>query len=219
MRIPSAITQVFSAFLDALLPLSSESVIARALDEEELVKLITPVSHRREPWVYCMFRYSDPKVRALMRAIKYRGEKAPLSALGRITADEIMSILEDKVLLEGWKDILLTPVPSSPQRLRNRGYNQADRIALAALPHLENMLSYAPDILARHDRVSQVKVEKGGRRENIRNAFFVLRPEKINGKYVILIDDVVESGTTLEDARRALIEAGAVDVIAIAIAH
>jgi len=215
--------RAFSFFLDAFLPLSSESVIARALSEKELAKLVTPALHTREPWVYCLFRYSDPKVRALMRAIKYRGEKVPLPVLGKIAGDEIMSILEDKVLFEGWKNILLVPIPSAPRRLKKRGYNQADRIARGALPYLESMLSYAPDILARRDRQSQVDVAKEERRRNIEGAFFVpdnhIIYDKIHGSSIILIDDIAESGATLSDARRALIEAGATDVIAVAIAH
>ncbi len=211
--------QFISNIIDAILPLSSEAAIARSLSEETLGKLLNPVTHAREPWITALFSYYNPKVRALIRAIKYRGEKAPLPALGAVVAEEIMPLLEEKRLYGGWGDILMAPVPSSAERLRTRGYNQADRIALAILPHLRTAVTYAPDILGRENRESQVNIPKERRHKNIQGAFFALRPEKIRGACILLIDDVVESGTTLKDAKRALMAAGATDVMAVAIAH
>lgn len=219
MRLPPDIVRIFSLITDSILPLSPESNIARTLTEEILQSILAPITHRREPWINALFPYLNPKIRALLRSIKYRGEKAPLPALGAIASEEILGVIEDKTLLEGWRDILMVPVPSSSKRLRKRGYNQADRIALAILPYLHNTVQYAPDILARQDRPSQLDVPKEMRHRNVEGAFFALRPEKIHGRYILLIDDVVESGTTLKDARRALIEAGALDVIAVAMAH
>lgn len=211
--------KVLRGLIDSLIPLSSESVIARSLSEETLHELLHPMIHRDKPWITALFPYRNPKVRALVRAIKYRGEKAPLPALGRITADEVAHTLSQKQNLEGWSRPLLIPIPSSPERLRSRGYNQAERITLAMLPHLETIVDYAPDVLGREDRPSQVKVSKMEREKNISDAFFILRREKVRDLYVVLVDDVAETGTTLEDAKRALMDAGAEGVIAITVAH
>lgn len=209
----------FRRILDALIPLSSESAIARSLSEDTLAELLHPMIHRDKQWITALFPYRNPKVRALIRAIKYRGEKAPLPALGRILADEIIQILADKKTLEGWRNPLLIPIPSSSARLKSRGYNQVERIVLATLPHLEAEVTYAPDVLGREDRASQVEVLKSEREKNIAGAFSVIRPEKVNGMHTILIDDVAETGTTLSDAKRALMNAGASEVIAITLAH
>lgn len=213
------IGHIFRRILDALIPISSESAIARSLSEETLTELLHPMIHRDKQWIVALFPYRNPKVRALIRAIKYRGEKAPLPALGRILADEIIQILADKKTLEGWRNPLLIPIPSSSARLKSRGYNQVERIILATLPHLEGQVTYAPDVLGREDRASQVEVLKSEREKNIAGAFSVIRPEKVSGMHVILIDDVAETGTTLSDAKRALIGAGASEVIAITLAH
>lgn len=209
----------FQGLMDALIPLSSEAAIARSLSEAVLFELLYPVVHRERPWITALFPYRNLKVRALVRAIKYRGEKAPLPALGRIMAEEIVSAVADKHALGGWHDPLILPIPSSPKRLKNRGYNQAERITLALLPYVGASMAYAPDILGREDRKSQVDVSRRAREKNIAGAFFVLRPEKVRGKDIVLIDDVAETGTTLEDARRALMASGAADVIAFTIAH
>ncbi len=213
------IGRIFRVILDSLIPLSSEFAIARSLSESTLAELLHPMIHRDRPWITALFPYRNHKVRALIRAIKYRGEKAPLPALGRILADEILDILADKKALGGWQNPLLVPIPSSRARLKARGYNQVERIVLATLPHLEGHVTYAPDVLAREDRPSQVEVVKAERKKNIEGAFFVIRPEKVTGMNVILIDDVAETGTTLADAARALKEAGASEIIAITLAH
>ncbi len=213
------IRRALQALLDALIPLSGEAAIARALSEETLSDLMHPIVHRDLPWITALFPYRNHKVRALIRAIKYRGEKAPLPALGHILGDEITDFLSAKRVLDGWQKPLLIPVPSSPERLRARGYNQAERIAIAIIPSVSDAIEYAPDILARADRPSQVSVSKAGRAENVRGSFFMLRPDKVAGRNVILIDDVAETGMTLWDARRALHEGGAGEVAAFTVAH
>ncbi|MES2134889.1 MAG: phosphoribosyltransferase family protein [Patescibacteria group bacterium] len=213
------IGHIFRRILDALIPISSESSIARSLSEDTLAELLHPMIHRDRQWITALFPYRNHKVRALIRAIKYRGEKAPLPALGRILADEIIHILEEKKTLQGWRNPLLVPIPSSRARLKARGYNQVERIVLATLPHLEGQVIYAPDVLGREDRASQVEVLKSEREKNIAGAFSVIRPEKVTGMQIVLIDDVAETGTTLADAKRALIQAGASEVIAITLAH
>lgn len=219
MSLLSQIERALSQFFDMLLPHSPESVMARALSEETLEPLLNPVTHLREPWIIALFSYYNPKARALVKSIKYRGEKGPLAALGRVAAREIEHIIGEKRKFENWHDILIVPMPSSPSRLRGRGYNQAERIALAILTNLSEKVEYAPDVLARLNRKSQVRMRREERHRNIRGAFFALRPEKIRGRCILIIDDVVGSGTTLKDARRALLQAGAADVAAVAIAH
>lgn len=213
------IKKFLQAILDSFIPLSSESRIARTLSEQTLQELLHPVIHRDKQWIVALFPYRNRKVRALVRAIKYRGEKAPLPSLGRIIADEITHTLSEKSALGGWHIPLIIPIPSSEKRLRSRGYNQAERLTLAILPHLVGSVEYAPDVLGREDRPSQVSVSKEERRNNIEGAFFVIRPEKVRGTQILLIDDVAETGTTLSDAKRALKEAGADDVLAFTIAQ
>lgn len=219
MRLPQNIARIFSAVIDGIIPPAPESLVARAITEERLARILRPEALPEAPWITALFPYANPDIRALIRAIKYRGEKAPLPALGAVASEEILGILEDMTFMENWRDVLLLPVPSSPARMRERGHNQAERIAEAVVPHLAGAVMYAPHILARHARPSQVDVPREARRQNVEGAFFVSHPDTIRGRYILLIDDVVESGATLADARRALLSAGAKDVIALAMAH
>jgi ComF family protein len=205
--------------LDAFLPLSRDASVARSLSPETIVGLLQPIIHPEKTWITTLFPYKNNNVRALVRAIKYRGETACLPPLGRIMADELLEILSHKQSLEGWQRPLLIPIPASKRRFRARGYNQAERIASAMLPSLQGRVLYEPYALARDDRASQVGISKNMREKNISGAFFVSSAEKMRGMHAVLIDDVAETGATLEEARRALLSAGVIDVIALALAH
>ncbi|HXK36612.1 MAG TPA: ComF family protein [Candidatus Paceibacterota bacterium] len=107
---------------------------------------------------------------------------------------------------------VIVPIPLHPSRLRRRGYNQAallaKRVALiAGLPHV--------DALVRVKKTAS-QVGTGSRRErmeNMANAFEIARSGKVNGKRILLMDDVCTTGATLSAAADALRRAGASRVI------
>ncbi|MDO8523994.1 MAG: phosphoribosyltransferase family protein [bacterium] len=210
--------RIFSALLDALVPEHDDVLRARSLSEKDIASLVHPRAAGAS-WISALLPYRDARVRALIRAIKYRGETALLEPIGVILGDYILEVIAEKRLLSGWERPLLIPISSSPERLRKRDYTQAERIARATLTRLSGEATFAPGVLLREERKSQVSVERRRRLENMRGAFSVPHPETVSGRFVILIDDVVESGATLEDARRALLSAGAKEVIAVALAQ
>jgi ComF family protein len=106
---------------------------------------------------------------------------------------------------------LVAPVPLHAGRLFRRRYNQAAEIArpLARL----NGLAFLPDsLIRRRDTGSQGGKSATGRRRNVAGAFAVRRPDRIAGKRVLLIDDVLTTGATASACARALLDAGAAAV-------
>ena len=120
-------------------------------------------------------------------------------------------------LLEGAHAI--APVPLHPTRLFNRRYNQAAEIA-RPLSRLSGV-PYLPDALIRV-RATETQGGKsgGGRRRNVAAAFHVRasRAKQVAGRRILLIDDVMTTGATIEGCARVLLKAGAacVDVAVIA---
>jgi len=113
---------------------------------------------------------------------------------------------------------LLIPVPLHPTRLIKRRYNQAALLA-RALARITDV-TYAPDFLFRTKRTdSQGRFNARARAENVRGAFSVKMPKRLNGQNVILIDDVFTTGATLEACARALKKAGAARVDSICLAR
>jgi|SRR6185295_7589580 len=206
-----------ASVLDAILPRHNDVIVARTISEKEIAVLLSPRS-ASAPWIVALFPYRDPKIRAVVRALKYHGDTALFPHIGRFLGEYAVDVLSEKRTLAGWHDVLLVPMALSKARLRERGYSQAERIASSMLPYLDHEVSFAPHALSRDDRKSQVTVNRAERIRNVKGAFRA-DPLAVDGKYILLIDDVVETGATMEDARRALVAAGAKDVFGISVAH
>lgn len=113
---------------------------------------------------------------------------------------------------------LLVPVPLHPSRLIKRRYNQAALLARALAKITPT--TFAPDILFRTRRTeSQGGFNARARAENVRGAFSVRNGDKIEGRHVILIDDVLTTGATLEACARILKRSGAARVDGICLAR
>ncbi|HSW66010.1 MAG TPA: phosphoribosyltransferase family protein [Bacillota bacterium] len=100
---------------------------------------------------------------------------------------------------------LVSHIPTAPSRVRQRGYDQAALIARALARELG--LPYAP-LLMRLSNDRQVGRTRIQRRQQMRGAFRVTRPELLN-QHVLLIDDVLTTGATCEAAAQTLQKAGA----------
>jgi ComF family protein len=152
--------------------------------------------------------FNDP-VRPALHKLKYRRD----IGLG----DALALPLANYVRVLNWDIEVLVPIPLSPQRLSERGYNQVDLIARPlAMFHQWN---YAPGALRRVKSTrSQVGLTVEQRRENVQNAFQA-NPHLVRNKKVLLMDDVATTGATLISASRALVEAGACYVYALTAAR
>jgi ComF family protein len=113
-------------------------------------------------------------------------------------------------------DLSIIPVPTATSRVRRRGYDQAALLA-SALARRER-LAYLP-CLRRLGQTHQVGADRRARLEQLQGAFVVARPDRIRGKSVLLVDDVITTGSTFETAARALYAAGAAQVSALAFAR
>jgi ComF family protein len=106
---------------------------------------------------------------------------------------------------------LLCPVPLGPARLAERGYNQALEIARPLGRSLG--IAVAPRLLSRvHDTSAQSRLAPGARRANIRHAFAVPDRALVEGRHIGVVDDVMSSGETLEEAAATLKRHGAARV-------
>ncbi|MGF7229103.1 MAG: ComF family protein [Candidatus Saccharibacteria bacterium] len=113
-------------------------------------------------------------------------------------------------------DAIVTYVPTANSRVRLRGYDQAQRIA-RHLAH-QNSLPLLTT-LARTSEARQVGASGAQRRSQLASAFRPVRPYAIKDRHVILVDDVITTGSSLEACAQVLIAAGALDVRAVVFAQ
>lgn len=114
---------------------------------------------------------------------------------------------------------LLVPVPLHRVRLRERGFNQSALLAEAVRPAFPRA-GLSADLKRIRPTRTQSRLAGKERRDNVRGAFAV-QGDAMQGRAILLIDDVVTSGGTVEECGRALRRAGAVrvDVLAVALAR
>ncbi len=150
----------------------------------------------------------DDGLREVIHLLKYNGVRPAAGVLGRMLSETLTAValsLEQPL-------VLLVPVPLHRGKRRQRGFNQAELIAQAALsaPISSERFQLAPDILVRvRDTHSQIGLTSHQRRENLRGAFAVRCPEQVTGRELVLVDDVYTTGTTASECARVLRRAGA----------
>ncbi|HSW79700.1 MAG TPA: phosphoribosyltransferase family protein [Candidatus Saccharimonadales bacterium] len=111
---------------------------------------------------------------------------------------------------------ILVHVPTATSRVRRRGYDQS--VVIARQLAKAESLRYAP-LLSRQGQHKQVGTSGSQRRKRMDQAFRVRRPSLAAGVHIVLIDDVITTGATLEAAAKTLREAGAKKVEAIVFAR
>ena len=142
---------------------------------------------------------------------KFRGMSAYADVYGRILADCIRENPDIDFDMISW-------VPLSGRRKRSRGYDQAMLLALATALQLNDV---AVETLKK-PRDVQAQSELSGRKErsaNISGAYEAADTELITGKCVLLIDDIITTGSTLSECANVLLSAGARRVVCAALAR
>lgn len=112
----------------------------------------------------------------------------------------------------------IVPIPLAPKRERWRGYNQSEMLA-RGIAKITGIPIITDAIIRNTFQQSQTKLDKEGRKENVKGVFEVARPELIKGKHILLVDDVITYGfTTRSCAQEALaVEGVKVSIIAYAV--
>ena len=159
----------------------------------------------------------DSGLRELIHLLKYNQVRPAANVLGRM----LVEAMEDLHPLFTASEILVVPVPLHSRKLRQRGFNQSELIARAALKLKSvGQLRLSAAVLERpRETKSQIGLSRHQRRENIRGAFVVAKPLEVKGREVLVVDDVFTTGTTVSECARILRRAGASRVFVATVAR
>jgi ComF family protein len=113
----------------------------------------------------------------------------------------------------------LVPVPLHPERLRERGFNQAAQLARAAAARSGLPLDEWSVERTRHTERHRAGMDRRARRETVEDSFKVTRPRLVAGEKILLVDDVLTTGATASSCARALKESGALEVFVLTVAR
>jgi ComF family protein len=149
-----------------------------------------------------LFHYKKP-ASYLIRHLKFNQKLTHAHLLGFLLAEKL------KVEYGSEFPDILIPIPLHKKRLKQRGYNQA--LELARIVHHQLSIPLIKKGLVRQRYTeAQSKVLARDRHKNVRNAF--VSHTDVKGKTVLLVDDVITTGFTANEAGKALLKAGAASV-------
>jgi ComF family protein len=151
------------------------------------------------------FIYEEPVVGLVLR-LKYNAEADVASMVLPFLVDALPAAAPD----------IIVPVPLTPKRAKQRGYNQALLLANGLSKKLE--IPVAEPLARVKETVAQKNMTLKQRQENLSNAFEVRDKSQVKGKCVLLVDDVLTTGTTASECAKVLKRAGAKKVFVLTIA-
>lgn len=160
---------------------------------------------------YFLFTKGE-KVQHLIHQLKYRKRKDIGVFLGELYGYDLK-----KSAVFSTVDVII-PVPLHPKKLRKRGYNQSECFAEGLSQSLK--VPYDVKSLKRKKETqTQTRKHRFERFENVNNVFSVTKPELLKGKHILLVDDVITTGSTLVACAEALLDVPGTKVSIAAIAY
>ena len=148
--------------------------------------------------------YYEDDVREAIHRYKFQGVQAYAETFGELTASCIYEHLQGEFDILSW-------VPLDPWRRQRRGYDQTEMITRV----VGKRLCREPEVVLSKRRGVHPQSDTGSpeaRRANIAGAYRVIDPDKIAGKRILLIDDIVTTGSTLSECAKTLLLAGAEEI-------
>ncbi|MBN1351329.1 ComF family protein [candidate division KSB1 bacterium] len=156
---------------------------------------------------FCDF---NDDVQVIIHLFKYEGMVSLSDNMAKIIAGAFQYDLDFQVA------DLIIPVPLNLSRKRERGYNQSELLG-KTVSRLSGVKMEHKAMRRVRDTKTQTKLNHQQRLKNVSNAFKIKSPQIIAGKSIILLDDVITTGATMNACAKALKDAGAKNVLALAL--
>ncbi len=148
-----------------------------------------------------LFFRKGSRYQRLIHHLKYKGAREIGSVMGKWMGFDLKDTKFNEI-------DLIVPVPLHPAKLRQRGYNQSEWIAAGLSDALKKpMLTNC--LVRKRYTATQTRKSRYGRWQNVEDIFGVAECATLAGKHILVVDDVVTTGSTLEAAATALLEGGA----------
>lgn len=225
----SGILRAFSAiFIDALFPLSPIDKELASLTPQTIFSKLQPAPAYDQTVLELgetksIFAYKDERVSKLVWGIKYKKNKHNADLGGHALCETLINMFGD---IPGY--VLVVPMPITPRRRRERGYNQCELLTdaidqISDKFTLENRFMIRNDILVRTVHKSKQALKNRTERLENSGAIFALNEHLLiqvkKETPIVIIDDVITTGSTMQQALGAFYKAGYQNVRGLSLAH
>jgi ComF family protein len=207
--------------LDLILPRDIEIVEIENITETDLLNEIPQANDIKNTEYKAIFQYKDKLARKAIWAIKYGKNQKIINKFSNLLYEFILENISDEMTFSNFDNPLLIPIPMHPKSLQERGYNQSELI-VKEIYKIDGGKNFYISL----DALKKIKEtphqstlkNKTDRLKNLNGCFFA-DIQKVKNRNIILIDDVITKGTTMNEASKTLKYAGAKKVIGFSIAH
>jgi len=203
---------ILQYIIDFVFPPSKEELIIRNISPIELSNSSSILLETEFPFIKSLFSYKNPIIKELIWQIKYKKNKHAIKCAGYCLFEKLKEYSKEK--------IILIPIPISNQRRKERGYNQTELLIDEIIKlDLNNNFEKDYNILVRTKNIDkQTHKNRNDRIENTKSIFQV-KERRVSNNKIIIIDDVTTTGSTLNEARKCLMDSEYSDIQALTIAH
>ncbi len=168
---------------------------------------------KKDRWRTSLWNYRDTNVERLIRSIKNHPNDRIAKIIAKLFSERILNRPSD---FTSW---IIIPIPVSQKRFRERGYNQSELLARPIAEQFTFPVITRLLVKSQHTKKQGTSSSREERAQNVTGSFAVRNELIIKDKNIILVDDVTTTGSTLSEARKTLLAAGARRVIAWTIAN
>jgi predicted amidophosphoribosyltransferase len=169
---------------------------------------------------YALFSYRHPLIRRALWMIKYENRPGMLDAFTAPLSDAFVEIISEHTLFTRTSGIIIVPIPQSGKRTRQRGYHHTARLAKSIARSIDGIPVRVDTALLKKIKHTIPQAHTKSKHERLQNVVRTMTAQGVDKHaLVIIIDDVITTGATIQEAKRALKGAGARHIIAIALAH
>lgn len=205
----------FKSALDFIFPPTPAELELRALSPEIIFDKLPRAAFSPHPFITSLFAYKHPLTHELVRSIKQRKDRHAFELAGYAMYRE----LSKSGRLQS--QTILIPIPLSKQRFKERGYNQCELLIDEIIRlDAEKIFKKESGLLSRIKDSGQQKLKNRKERLASSQSIFSVRTGLFpSDARLIIIDDVSTTGSTIKEARDALLQAGYGDVKALTLAH
>lgn len=167
-----------------------------------------------------IFNYDNKIVRDALYYIKNKRDAKLLKNISLVLGDILSEELSEKEIIENFTETIIICIPSTHKQKNIRGFNPSALLAKSLSEIID--AKYFDDILIKtKETVPQKSLGRSARLNNLKNSMGVnkIYLDRIKDKNIIIIDDIITTGATLLEAKRALLKDGAKKVMCVAVAH
>lgn len=185
------------------------------------LRTLLPNSRVRLEDKHVLFDYQNKTVRSLIHYLKFKNNFNVINFFAKCLQDDLLEMVSDIQSFDG-RAPLITTVPMSKKELRERGFNHTESLLQKLKSLSDSTLQIRFDLLKKvRDTNRQTKLGREARAKNLYKCMevFPSASSLVEGRTIILIDDVFTTGATFDETSRALSAACPKKVIGVFLAH